>query len=81
MSIRGKTIFATLAVMLIATAPAWSQSLLKRLDPDKDGTVSKDEYVGLVEKLFKEADADGEGTLDPKELRSKAGRQLMKLLQ
>jgi hypothetical protein len=23
--------------MLIAAAPAWSQSLLKRLDPDKDG--------------------------------------------
>ena len=39
MSIRGKSIFATLAIMLIATAPAWSQSLLKRLDPDKDGTV------------------------------------------
>jgi len=50
-------------------------------DPDKDGTISKDEYLGLAEKLFKEADADGEGTLDAKELRSKAGRQLLKLLK
>jgi Ca2+-binding EF-hand superfamily protein len=50
-------------------------------DPDNDGTVSRDEYVGLAEKLFKEADTDNEGTLDAKEMQSKAGRQLMKLLK
>src|SRR6478752_8450219 len=39
MSIRAKSIVTTLALTLIATAPAWSQSLLKRLDPDNDGTI------------------------------------------
>ena len=39
MSIRGKSILTALAIMLIGTAPAWSQSLLKTLDPDNDGTV------------------------------------------
>src|SRR6476620_11738766 len=57
------------------------KDMMADADPDKDGTISKDEYLGLAEKLFKEADADGEGTLDAKELRSKAGRQLLKLLK
>src|SRR5215467_11271564 len=39
MSIRGKGILTTLAIALIGTTPAWSQSLLKTLDPDHDGTV------------------------------------------
>jgi hypothetical protein len=39
MNIRAKSIVTTLALTLIATAPAWSQSLLKRLDPDNDGTI------------------------------------------
>src|SRR5215831_11107530 len=34
MSIRGKSILITLAITLIGTAPAWSQGLLKTLDPD-----------------------------------------------
>src|SRR5262249_4760555 len=38
MSIR-KNILTTLAITVIATAPAWSQSMLKALDPDHDGTV------------------------------------------
>ena len=39
MSIRGKSILTTLAITLIGTAPAWSQSLLKTLDTDNDGTI------------------------------------------
>jgi EF hand len=50
-------------------------------DLDKDGTLSKDEYLALVEKRFKEADSDHDGTLTAAELRSKAGRALLKLLQ
>ena len=53
----------------------------KAADPDNDGTISKDEYLAVVEQLFKEADPDNDGTLSAKELRSKAGRQLVKLLQ
>jgi len=34
-----KSILTTLAITLIGTAPVWSQSLLKTLDPDNDGTV------------------------------------------
>src|SRR5438105_427920 len=39
MGIRKRSILTAFAIMLIAAAPAWSQSLLKTLDPDNDGTV------------------------------------------
>jgi Ca2+-binding EF-hand superfamily protein len=42
-------------------------------DPDKDGTLSKDEYLNIVEDRFKAANRDNDGTLDEKELRSRAG--------
>jgi Ca2+-binding EF-hand superfamily protein len=50
-------------------------------DTDKDGTLSKDEYLAIVEQRFKAADADDDGTLTRQELRSKAGRQLLLLLR
>jgi len=50
-------------------------------DPDKDGTLSKSEYLSVVEKRFKAADPDSDGTLDEKELNSRAGRALFRLLQ
>jgi len=50
-------------------------------DLDRDGTLTKDEYLGLVEKLFNAADADKDGTLTAKELHSKAGRALLRLIQ
>jgi len=43
--------------------------------------LSKDEYLALVEKLFKKADTNNDGTLDAKEMRSKAGRALERLLR
>src|SRR5215813_10743887 len=49
-------------------------------DPDKDGTLTKDEYLTVVEKRFKAADPDNDGKLDEKELRSRAGRALLRLL-
>jgi len=49
-------------------------------DPDKDGTLSKDEYLALVEKLFKQADVDHDGTLSAEELQSKSGRALRRLI-
>jgi Ca2+-binding EF-hand superfamily protein len=50
-------------------------------DPDKDGTLTKDEYLAVVEQRFKAADPDNDGTLDAKELSDPAGRALLRLLQ
>jgi Ca2+-binding EF-hand superfamily protein len=50
-------------------------------DADKDGTISKDEYLAVVEQRFKAADTDNDGTLTRRELRTKAGRQLLLLLR
>jgi hypothetical protein len=50
-------------------------------DTDKDGTLSKDEYLAVVEQRFKAADADNDGTLTRQELKTKAGRQLLRLLR
>lgn len=53
---------------------------LAAADPDHDGTLSKDEYLALVEARFHAADPDHDGTLDAKELNSPAGKALLKLL-
>ena len=50
-------------------------------DPDKDGTLTKAEYLTVVERRFKAADPDNDGTIDEKELTSRAGRALLRLLQ
>jgi len=49
-------------------------------DPDKSGTLSKAEYLTIVEKRFKAANPDNDGTIDEKELSSRAGRALLRLL-
>jgi hypothetical protein len=54
---------------------------LTQADLDRDGTLSKDEYLAVVEKRFRQADVDSDGTLTPKELRSGAGRALLELLK
>ena len=68
MNIRRRTISATLAITLIGIAPAWSQSLLKTLDPDRDGTVDLTEAKTAAGKLFDKLDRDHDGTLDRREL-------------
>jgi Ca2+-binding EF-hand superfamily protein len=49
-------------------------------DPDNDGTLTKDEYFTIVEKRFKAADPNSDGTVSAAELRTKAGRALLRLL-
>lgn len=71
MSIRGKTILTTLVIMLIATASASSHSLLKRLDPDNDGTVDLAEAKSAASKLFDKLDRNNGATLDKRELRGR----------
>jgi hypothetical protein len=55
MGIQRRSISATLAVILIGTAPAWSQSLLKTLDPDNDGTVDLTEAKSAASKAVRQA--------------------------
>ena len=50
------------------------------LNKDADGTLSKDEYLALVEKVFNKADVDHDGTLSVQELKSKSARRLKKLI-
>ena len=50
-------------------------------DPDHDGTLTKDEYLAAVEQRFTAADPDHDGTLDAKELNTKAGQALLRLLK
>jgi Ca2+-binding EF-hand superfamily protein len=54
---------------------------LAAADPDHDGTLTKDEYLNVVTQRFNAADPDHDGTLDAKELRSAAGRALLRLLK
>jgi Ca2+-binding EF-hand superfamily protein len=58
-----------------------SASEMAAADPDQDGTLTKDEYLGVVEQRFKAADPDNDGTLDAKELASRSGRALVRLLR
>jgi Ca2+-binding EF-hand superfamily protein len=50
-------------------------------DPDHDGTVTMEEYLTVVEQRFNAANPDKDGTLDAKELNSRAGRALLRLLK
>ena len=49
-------------------------------DPDKEGTLTKDEYFTIVEKRFKTVDPDNDGTVSAAKLRTKAGRASLRLL-
>ncbi len=50
-------------------------------DPDNDKTLTKAEYIAAADKAFAAADADHDGTVDAKELHSKAGLALSKLIK
>jgi Ca2+-binding EF-hand superfamily protein len=49
-------------------------------DVDRTGTLSKAEYLAIVERRFKAAHPANDGTLDEKELTSRNGRALLRLL-
>ena len=52
-----------------------------KADPDKDGTLTKDEYLTIVELRFKAADPDNDGTVSVVELQTKAGKALVLLMK
>ena len=45
------------------------------------GTITKEEYLSLIEARFKTADPDNDDTLDAKELETESGQLILKLLQ
>ena len=49
-------------------------------DPDKDGTLSKDEYLAVVEQRFKAADTKNQGALTAAEFNSRAALPLRRLV-
>jgi Ca2+-binding EF-hand superfamily protein len=50
-------------------------------DPDHDKTLSKDEYLAVVEQRFKAADPDNDGTISEAEFNTRAGQALQRLLR
>jgi hypothetical protein len=57
-----------------------SRKAFAAADPDHDGTLTKDEYLALVERRFKAADPDHDGTVSAAEFRTPAGHALARLL-
>jgi Ca2+-binding EF-hand superfamily protein len=53
---------------------------LQANDPDNDGTLTKDEYLAVVEQRFKAADANHDGKLKIDEFASEPGALLVKLI-
>ena len=51
-----------------------------KADPDNDRTLDEGEYLALVEQQFKAADPDKDGTLSFAEMKTKAGKALMRLI-
>jgi hypothetical protein len=49
-------------------------------DRDHDGTLTKDEYLALVERQFQAADPDHDGTVSRAEFYSRAGLPLRRLV-
>jgi hypothetical protein len=54
---------------------------LAAADPDHDGTLTVDEYLVVVERRFNAANPDKDGTLDARELNTRAGKALLRLLK
>jgi Ca2+-binding EF-hand superfamily protein len=49
-------------------------------DPDHDKTLTKEEYLAVVEQRFKAADPNNDGTISEAEFEKPAGRALRRLL-
>jgi hypothetical protein len=56
------------------------RATFRTADTDRDGTLSKNEYLALVKQRFTAADTDNDATLSAKELNSRAGHNLKLLI-
>jgi Ca2+-binding EF-hand superfamily protein len=52
----------------LATADGNVKELLLLMDADKNGKISKQEWMSFMEAEFNKLDKDGSGELDPREL-------------
>jgi Ca2+-binding EF-hand superfamily protein len=50
-------------------------------DSDHDGSLTKEEFAAAVEKRFRSANADGDDTLDARELGSRSGKAFQRLVR
>jgi Ca2+-binding EF-hand superfamily protein len=57
------------------------KAAIEKADRDHNGTLTKDEYLGLVQDAFKAADRDNDGKISAPELQTKAGQTLRSLIQ
>jgi EF-hand domain/EF hand len=57
-----------------------SKEELQSNDPDRDGTLTKDEFLAIVDQRFKAADANHDGKLKIEEFTSALGAALVKLI-
>jgi Ca2+-binding EF-hand superfamily protein len=57
-----------------------SRKDFKAADPDNDATLTKDEFMAVVDSRFMAANPDNDGTIDKAEFGKPAGRALMRLL-
>ena len=58
-----------------------SKKELEKADPDKDRTIDRAEYLAVVEVRFKAANGDKDTTIECKELGTRAGQALLRLLK
>jgi Ca2+-binding EF-hand superfamily protein len=49
-------------------ATLWANAIVRDADTDRDGRVTLDELINLVDRLFCTADRDQNGTLDEREI-------------
>src|SRR5262249_21675050 len=57
-------------------ASALAGAFMKRADANKDGKVSREEFLAAAEAIFKELDKDGTGLVDEKKLADAIGALL-----
>lgn len=62
-------------------APALRGAAFHEADTNHDGKLSKAEYLAYAERRFRAANHDTDGTLDHRELNTKAGQALLRLLR
>jgi Ca2+-binding EF-hand superfamily protein len=54
-------------------------TMMKKVDTNGDGVISKDEFLARHEEMFNKMDADGDGNLTPGEMKEARGEMREKM--